>query len=109
MATKPVGVRAPAEDVVTRRVRSLPKRFLSVSVNGLAGVWELRIDERAFAISVVGGQCHVREGPAVAPNATITTDAATWLAMDQGSVMGIEAFLDRRLRVGGNLDLAVRL
>jgi pimeloyl-ACP methyl ester carboxylesterase/putative sterol carrier protein len=109
MATTPGGVRAPAEDPVIRRIRSLPKRFLSASVNGLAGVWELRIDERAFAVSVVAGDCHVLEGPAVAPNATISTDAATWLAMDEGAVMGIEAFLDRRLRVGGNLDLAVRL
>jgi pimeloyl-ACP methyl ester carboxylesterase len=78
-------------------------------VNGLAAVWELRIDERAYVVSVAAGRCHVREGPAVSPNATIATDAETWLAMDQGTIFGIEAFMDRRLRVTGNLDLANRL
>ena len=109
MHTKPGGVRAAADDPVARRIRSLPKRFLSASINGLAAVWELRIDERAYAVSVVSGECRVSDGPAVEPNATIATDATTWLAMDAGGLMGIEAFLDRRLRVGGNLDLAVRL
>src|SRR5438105_10053656 len=109
MSIEAGGVPAAAGDQVARRVRTLPKRFLSASINGLAAVWELRIDDQAYAVSVVAGECHVREGPAVAPNATIATDAATWLAMDRGGLMGIEAFLDRRLTVGGNLDLAVRL
>jgi pimeloyl-ACP methyl ester carboxylesterase/putative sterol carrier protein len=109
MSTKASGVAATSPEAVTRRVRTLPKRFLAASVNGLAAVWELRIDEQPFVVSVAAGQCHVREGPAVAPHATIATDAATWLSMDEGMIFGIQAFLDQRLRVSGNLDLAVRL
>jgi pimeloyl-ACP methyl ester carboxylesterase len=51
----------------------------------------------------------VREGPALNPSTVLTTDGATWLAMDEGGVPGVEAFLDRRLHVRGNLELAVRL
>jgi pimeloyl-ACP methyl ester carboxylesterase/putative sterol carrier protein len=78
-------------------------------VNGLAADWELRIDGRAFTVSVHDGACEARMGAAAAPAAVITTDGPTWLAMDEGSMRGIDAFLLRRLQVAGNLDLGVRL
>ena len=96
-------------EAVARRIRSLPKRFRAESVNGLATEWELRIDGRAFAVSVRDGRCEARPGAALAPAAVITTDGPTWLAMDEGRLGGIDAFLQRRLQVAGNLDLGVRL
>ena len=38
---------------------------------------------------------------------TIATDSATWLALRQGELSGIDAFEQRRLTVRGNLDWAV--
>jgi len=106
-AASPEAVEGP--EAVARRIRSLPKRFRSDSVNRLAAEWELRIDGRAFAVAVSDGQCQARAGAALAPAAVITTDAPTWLAMDEGSLGGIDAFLQRRLQVAGNLDMGVRL
>ena len=44
MAVRLIDDRQGRDDPVARRIRSLPKRFLSASINGLAAVWELRID-----------------------------------------------------------------
>ncbi len=106
-AASPEAVDGP--EAVARRVKALPRRFLAESVNGLRAEWELRIDGRSFAVSVADGRCEVRPGAAISPASIISTDGPTWLAMDEGRIQGIEAFLQRRLTVWGNLDLGVRL
>jgi pimeloyl-ACP methyl ester carboxylesterase/putative sterol carrier protein len=99
----------PSPDVIRGRVQSLPRRFRSDAVNGLSAEWELRVGSQTFAISVADHACFVREGPSPLPEAVVTTEPATWLDIDDGSITGGQAFLDRRLSVVGNLDLAVRM
>jgi pimeloyl-ACP methyl ester carboxylesterase/putative sterol carrier protein len=99
----------PGPELLRTRLRGLPKRFRQESANGLTAEWELRLGSQRFAISIADHSCTVQEGPAAAPHSIISTDPATWLAMDQGSLTGGQAFLDRRLTASGNLDLAVRL
>ena len=94
---------------VRRRVLGLPDRFRPESGNGLRAEWELRIGDLEFAISVAEHRCEVREGPGSSPAAVVTSDPATWIAIDEGKLAGGDAFLDRKLQVEGNLDLAVRL
>jgi pimeloyl-ACP methyl ester carboxylesterase len=62
-----------------------------------------------FAISVANHGCTVREGPGEAPQAIISTEPDTWLAIDEGLISGGQAFLERKLTAQGNIDLAVRL
>jgi pimeloyl-ACP methyl ester carboxylesterase len=96
-------------DLVRARLRSLPKRFRLESADGLVAQWELRLGSLRFAVSVADHSCIVEEGPAGAPQTVISTDPGTWLAIDEGALTGGDAFLARRLRATGNLDLAVRL
>jgi pimeloyl-ACP methyl ester carboxylesterase/putative sterol carrier protein len=96
-------------DAVNERVRSLPKRFRKDIANGLVAEWELRLDDQPFAIFVGNHTCTVREGPHPRAHSFVRADAATWFAIDEGTITGPEAFMDRRVSVGGNLDLAVRL
>ncbi|HJP67071.1 MAG TPA: alpha/beta fold hydrolase, partial [Actinomycetota bacterium] len=96
-------------DIVADRVRSLAKRFRKESANGLAAQWELRVDGHPFTITIGEHACTVREGPAPRAQTLIAADAATWFAIDEGATTGPQAFVDRRLSVTGNLDLAVRL
>jgi pimeloyl-ACP methyl ester carboxylesterase len=96
-------------EMVRSRVLGLPRRFRAESANGLVGDWELQVGRLTFAISVEGHTCTVSEGPSPSPNAVISTRPSTWLAIDEGRLPGEQAFLDGRLRVSGNLDLAVRL
>jgi len=103
------GASASTADVIRARVQSLPKRFRHESANGLSAEWELRVGPQSFAIVVGDHSCAVREGSSAAANAVISTEPDTWLAIDEGLLTGGQAFLERRLSVTGNLDLAVRL
>ena len=100
---------APSPELVRARVRRLPRRFRHESCDGLAAEWELRVGSQRFVIAVADGACSVREGSAASPQAVVATEPQTWLAIDAGQIMGGQAFLDRRLKATGNLDLAVRL
>ena len=100
---------APSSELVRARVRGLPRRFRHESCDGLAAEWELRVGSQRFVIAVADGACSVREGSAASPQAVVATEPQTWLAIDAGQIMGGQAFLDRRLKATGNLDLAVRL
>jgi pimeloyl-ACP methyl ester carboxylesterase/putative sterol carrier protein len=108
MATQ-AGRAAPSPELVRARVRGLPRRFRHESCDGLSAEWELRVGSQRFAIAVANGACTVREGSAASPQAVVATEPRTWLAIDEGLITGGQAFLERRLRATGNLDLAVRL
>lgn len=99
----------PTEELVSQHVRTLPRRFRQEAANGLAAEWELRVGGQTFAISIADHACFVREGPAGAPASVISTEPAVWIEMDEGVIAGAQAFLERQVKVTGNLDLAVRL
>jgi pimeloyl-ACP methyl ester carboxylesterase len=89
--------------------RTLPERYLGadpgfdatyhVKLGDLGHTWEVRCTSHA---------ARVRQGcTRRRPDVTIATDAATWLALREGHLTGIDAFERRRLGVRGNLDYAI--
>ena len=95
--------------LVERAFRSLPARYLGappgfdatyqIRLGDLGHTWEVRVDSVA---------ARVRRGVSRrTPDVVIGTDAATWLALREGELSGLEAFSARRLYARGNLDLAV--
>jgi len=94
---------------VRERVLSLPDRFRPEAAHGFSAEFALTVDEEHYRIAIADGRCSVREENPTAPVARISTDARTWLALDAGGLSGIDAFLDDRLEVRGNVDYAVRM
>jgi len=110
VAQRPTTVtETPPEDEVRRRVLSLPDRFRKEAANGLVAEWELSVEGSVYTITIARHACRVREGASEAPGARIGADRDTWLALDDGRLTGMEAFLAQRLTLRGNLDLAARL
>jgi pimeloyl-ACP methyl ester carboxylesterase len=107
VSVKAANVQRMAE--VQAAFRTLPDRYLGaepgfdatyhVKLCDLGHTWEVRCT--AHGARVRKGMTRRR------PDVTISTDAATWLALRQGALSGIEAFERRRLNVRGNLDYAV--
>lgn len=100
---------APDGDLIRARVLSLPRRFRREAADGLVAGWELRLGDQTFGIAVAAHRCTVQEGPSPAADTVIVADPATWLALDEGTLTGGDAYFRRALDVKGNLDLAVRL
>jgi pimeloyl-ACP methyl ester carboxylesterase len=89
--------------------RTLPSRYLGaeegfdatyhVRLGDVGHTWEIRCT--SFGARVRMGATRRR------PDVVIGTDAATWLALRQGDLSGVEAFSQRRLYARGELDLAL--
>jgi pimeloyl-ACP methyl ester carboxylesterase len=87
---------------------SLPQRYLR-SETQLQATYEIRFDDldRAWQVEVSGDSCEVADSPDGKPDTVIHTDAATWLALRDGRLSGLDAFAEKRLWAEGNLDLAL--
>ncbi len=94
---------------VRQRVRTLPERFRPEAADGFAAEFALKVDDEHFRVSVARGRCSVREDEAEFPSARIATDRRTWIDLDGGHLSSIDAFLQDRIQVRGNIDHAVRM
>ena len=94
---------------VHQRMLTLPNRFRSEAARGFAAEFGLTIDGRHYRLAIADGRCSVREEQPTAAAARIATDAETWLELDAGHLSAIDAFLEDRLEVRGNVDHAVRM
>ncbi|GAC1437946.1 MAG: hypothetical protein NVSMB51_13000 [Solirubrobacteraceae bacterium] len=101
--------RAERRDLVEQAFASLPARYLGggpgfdatfhIRLGDVGNSWEVRTTQLA---------ARVRKGiTSRHPDVTIATDSATWVALRNGEISGIEAFSQRRLAARGDLDLAV--
>ena len=63
----------------------------------------------AFTVFVDGGQVRGEEGCAHAPDLEIEVDLETWRRLNRGEISAPEAALRRRLKLKGNLVLAIKL
>jgi len=99
----------PGRTEVRQRVLTLPERFRPEAADGFAAEFALKVDDEHFRVSVARGRCSVREGEAGFPSARIATDRRTWIDLDGGHLSSIDAFLQDRIQVRGNIDHAVRM
>jgi pimeloyl-ACP methyl ester carboxylesterase len=92
-------------NAVRRSIEDLPRRFLGSAVSAR---YRLTIDGESCDAVVTSDSCHIEPAGWGEADTEICTDAATWRAMDQGRLSGIEAFAQRRLIVKGSIDGALR-
>jgi pimeloyl-ACP methyl ester carboxylesterase len=98
-----------------RRVRRVEEAFASLPVRyqgaepGFDAVFQIRLGDvgRTWEVRTRGERCEVRPSPLRDPDVVVGTDAATWLALREGRLSGLDAFAQRRLYARGNLDLAL--
>ncbi len=89
--------------------RTLADRYLGADP-GFDAAYQVRLGDlgRTWEIRCTSHAARVRQGVTRRrPDVTLSTDAATWLALRAGELSGIDAFEQRRLSVRGNLDYAV--
>jgi pimeloyl-ACP methyl ester carboxylesterase len=87
---------------------SLPGRYLGAE-EGFDAVHQVRLGDvgRTWEVHTTEDRCVVRTSPTRDPDVVIGTDAATWLALREGRLSGLDAFALRRLYARGDLDRAV--
>src|SRR5690349_6198853 len=94
---------------VAEAFRQLPSRYLGAEP-GFDATFHVRLGDigRSWEVRCTTLGARVRAGATRRePDVVIGTDAATWLALREGEISGVEAFSQRRLYARGDLDLAV--
>ena len=87
---------------------SLPDRYLG-GEEGREAIVQVRLSDlgRTWEVEIRPDCCKVRSSPRRKPDVVIGTDAATWLALREGRLSGLDAFQQRRLWARGDIDVAV--
>jgi pimeloyl-ACP methyl ester carboxylesterase len=89
--------------------RTLPERYLGAP-EGFDATYHVRLGDvgHTWEVRCTSHGARVRKGSTRRePDVVIGTDAATWLALRDGELSGVEAFSQRRLYARGDVDLAI--
>jgi predicted lipid carrier protein YhbT len=91
---------------------SLPERFRSERAGDLRATYAFELEGDgggSWTVRVADGALGVEDGAAAAADVTVRAKAADWLAIVEGRMDPQLAYLTKRLRVSGDLQLALRL
>ena len=99
-------------DSVKESFDSMPGNFNSEKAAGLKAVyqWDVTGDGGGkWNAEIADGACNVAEGEHASPNITITVAAQDWLDILNGKLDGQMAFMSGKLKVKGDMSLAMKL
>ena len=62
-----------------------------------------------YHVDIADGKCGIQPGAAASPNLTLTMAAQDWLDMTSGKLNGQMAFMSGKLKLKGDMGLAMKL
>lgn len=86
--------------------------FNTGSAQGLNAVFQFEISGEGggnWIVAIQNGACEIKEGTHDAPTTTLSMSGETWLAMVNGELNGMQAFMSGQLKVSGDIILAQRI
>lgn len=90
----------------------MPKAFIPERAEGVNSVIQYHLTgEEAgdWIITIKEGQCGVARGIADNPNMTLTADSQDYKDVITGKMNGMNAFMQGKLKLAGDLNLAMKL
>ncbi|BBX86853.1 winged helix-turn-helix transcriptional regulator [Mycolicibacterium aubagnense] len=88
---------------------AMAARFNPQSSPAADGDYELRVDGNAFHVAITNGDINIQAGTAHQPRATISTDIATLVGINNGSSTLVEALTRQSLVVDGDPEVIANL
>ena len=90
----------------------LPNRVDPNKIAGINATYQFNItgdNGGEWAVKLADGKAEVTKGQAENPNITLTTSDENWMAITNGSLSGQTAFLTGKLKIQGDMSLAMKL
>eukprot|EP00005_Dracoamoeba_jomungandri_P003130 CAMPEP_0174260956 /NCGR_PEP_ID=MMETSP0439-20130205/11101_1 /TAXON_ID=0 /ORGANISM="Stereomyxa ramosa, Strain Chinc5" /LENGTH=230 /DNA_ID=CAMNT_0015345349 /DNA_START=34 /DNA_END=726 /DNA_ORIENTATION=- len=78
-------------------------------VSKVGGVFQFKIDDATWTVDAKNAPGSVTNGAAGSPDVTITVKGEDFLAMAAGTLNGQTAFMQGKLKLAGNMALAMKL
>ena len=90
----------------------MPTRFNKEAAKGLNAIYQFDLSGDGggkWHVIINNDSCQVKEGPAASPSITISMTAQDYLDMLSGKLNGQMAFMTGKLRIAGDMGLALRM
>ncbi|MDW8328116.1 MAG: SCP2 sterol-binding domain-containing protein [Anaerolineales bacterium] len=91
---------------------AMPARFSPEKAGDLQAVFQFDLTGEGggqYVVTITNGTCTVSEGVAPNPTTTITVSAADYLAIVNGELQAMPAFMQGRLKIRGDLSAALKM
>lgn len=91
---------------------AMPGRFQKEAAKGLNAVYQFDLSGEGggkWHVIINNETCEVKEGPAASPSITISMAAQDYVDMTTGKLNGQVAFMSGKLRIAGDMGLALRM
>jgi putative sterol carrier protein len=89
-------------------VRRMPAAFDSEAAGDMEATVQYQLSEPMYVV-IESGECHVFDGTATDPEVTLSIDDDDFVALMQGELNAMNAFMSGKLKLDGDLLLAQRL
>jgi putative sterol carrier protein len=92
--------------------QAMPSRFQPEKAGDLKAVIQFNLTGEGggqYTVSIADGACSVAEGVAPSPNMTLTATAADYLSMLNGETNPMQAFMQGKIQVKGDVSLALKM
>lgn len=91
-------------DALESRLNADPSKLA-----GMNSVYQFRVGEESYHVAMKDGKAAVAAGDAPAPNCSVTMAESDFLEMIAGRLNGQMAFMTGKLKVAGDMGLALKL
>lgn len=97
---------------VTELFESMPGRFNAAAAQGMTKTlqWNITGDEPGvWAFQIIDGVGQLIPGGVEKPDTTFTISGKTWIAIAEGKQDPMKAFMTGKLKVSGDMTLAIKV
>lgn len=101
----------PIPDTAREIIEAMPSAFVPQRAKGLKVTYQFELTGEGggnWVLEIANQQCEVKEGVADKPDATIRLAAADYVALVKGELDPIGAFMKGKLKIKGNMGLAMK-
>jgi putative sterol carrier protein len=94
-------------------MEKMPGAFIPEKAQGVDAVIHFKFtgaEPGEWNATIKGGKCEVAQGiPQIKPTMTLTADSSDYIKIFTGELDGMKAFMEGKIKLGGDLNLAMKL
>lgn len=91
---------------------AMPNKVDAVAIGDLDATIQFNLSGDGggvWSVTFAGGKASVEQGPTDSPTLTLSMDAADFLALSQGELNPMQAFMNGKIQLEGDMGLAMKL